>query len=118
MSTMTDEFREQQRQALLQREKEIQENFEQQRSEYEELSQANRIEPVDEAQVRLESHNRGALRFRDEEQLTRIRSALQRIEDDKYGICAGCGTEIAHERLLAKPEAVFCIECERRHEKQ
>lgn len=115
---MTDEFRKQQRRTLLQREKEILENFEQQKSEYEELTQANRIEPVDEAQVRLESHNRGALRFRDEEQLTRIRSALQRIEDGRYGVCAACGAEISHERLLAKPEAVFCIECERRHEKQ
>lgn len=115
---MTDEFRKKQRQTLLDREKEILENFEQQQSEYEELAQANRIEPVDEAQVRLESHNRGALRFRDEEQLTRIRSALQRIEDGRYGTCAGCGGDISRDRLLAKPEAVFCIECERRHEKQ
>ena len=43
--------------------------------------------------------------------IARIRSALQRIEDDTYGLCAGCGDEIAPERLEAIPEATHCVKC-------
>lgn len=99
-------------------ERELAQNLNTQKEEYEQLSGSERLEPVDEAQVRTESHTRGAMQFHDEERLTRIRSALQRMEDGRYGTCATCGAEISEERLRAKPEAVFCIECERRREKE
>lgn len=40
-----------------------------------------------------------------------IRLALQRIDQGDYGICMGCGEEIAVKRLLARPMATHCIEC-------
>ncbi len=32
-------------------------------------------------------------------------------EDGTYGICAGCGEDIAIKRLQARPVAKFCIDC-------
>lgn len=106
------------RSRLEQLERVLARNLQSQREEYERLSTAERVEPVDEAQVRMQSHTHGAMQFHDEERLTRVRAAIQRIEDGRYGVCAACGGAIAPERLDAKPEAAFCIECERRHEKE
>jgi RNA polymerase-binding transcription factor DksA len=43
--------------------------------------------------------------------IAHIKAALQRIEDDNYGICAGCGEDIAPARLEAIPEATHCVKC-------
>jgi DnaK suppressor protein len=99
-------------------EQDLSENLKRQKEQYSELSQSERIEPGDEAQVRMQSNNRGAMMYHDEERLTRVRSALARIEEGTYGTCVTCGTEIEEGRLKAKPEAEFCIECEKRHEQQ
>jgi RNA polymerase-binding protein DksA len=115
---MNKQLRDELKSQLEQLRDELESNLNTQEEEYQELSGAERLEPVDEAQVRMDSHNRGAMQFHDEERLTRIRSALQRMEDGRYGICATCGSEIGEERLRAKPEAVFCINCERRREKE
>jgi RNA polymerase-binding protein DksA len=50
--------------------------------------------------------------------LTEIDAALKRIEDGTYGICAGCGTEIAPARLEAYPWASLCIEDARKAERR
>lgn len=44
--------------------------------------------------------------------LNEIEEALQKIETDEYGICQGCGAEIAEERLEIMPEADTCMKCE------
>lgn len=46
-----------------------------------------------------------------------IRKALTEIKIGKYGICEKCGKMIDTDRLMIKPEATFCIECERKKEK-
>jgi DnaK suppressor protein len=99
-------------------EQDLSENLERQEQGYNDLSQSERIEPGDEAQVRMQSNNRGAMMYHDEERLTRVRSALTRIERGNYGNCVTCGAEIDEDRLKAKPAAEFCIECEKRHEQQ
>ncbi|MCR4334408.1 MAG: TraR/DksA C4-type zinc finger protein [Patescibacteria group bacterium] len=38
-----------------------------------------------------------------------IKVALQKITDNKYGICEKCGKQIEIERLDANPAAVTCI---------
>ncbi|MFW5684261.1 MAG: TraR/DksA family transcriptional regulator [Spirochaetota bacterium] len=103
---------------LKQIERDLDSNLKRQEREYQELTNAERVEPMDEAQVRMESHTRGAMRYHDEERLTRVRSALQRFNEGRYGECAACGGEIDEGRLRAKPEAMLCIECERRHERE
>ena len=40
-----------------------------------------------------------------------IRSALIRIENGTYGVCAVCGDAIAPARLEALPTATRCIKC-------
>ena len=41
-----------------------------------------------------------------------IELALKRIEDGSFGICSGCGVEIAEGRLEVKPHAIFCVKCQ------
>jgi DnaK suppressor protein len=50
--------------------------------------------------------------------LTRIDSALKRLDAGHYGACAECGKEIAERRLRALPFAVRCQACEERREAQ
>ena len=41
-----------------------------------------------------------------------VRAALRRCDEDEYGDCMGCGEGIGYARLKARPESVFCIECQ------
>jgi RNA polymerase-binding protein DksA len=43
--------------------------------------------------------------------LSEIDAALQRIEDGTYGICTNRGERISEERLEALPWARLCIDC-------
>lgn len=43
--------------------------------------------------------------------IANIKAALQRLEDDSYGLCARCGEEIAEGRLDAIPETTLCVKC-------
>ncbi len=49
--------------------------------------------------------------------LSAIDAALERIEKGNYGICAGCGKEIAPARLEAVPYAAECPECKEAEER-
>jgi RNA polymerase-binding transcription factor DksA len=33
-----------------------------------------------------------------------------------YGICKSCGRQIPEERLAARPEALLCIDCQRKQD--
>ncbi len=46
---------------------------------------------------------------RDQEELTEIAEARNRIAEGSYGECVDCGLPIAFERLLAQPIAKRCI---------
>ena len=48
---------------------------------------------------------------RREQQLLRIRTALERIEDGTYGLCGRCQQPIASARLAAMPDVVMCVKC-------
>lgn len=48
-----------------------------------------------------------------EDALTDINAALQRIADEKYGVCKYCQKPIDVRRLLARPAASSCVECKR-----
>jgi len=47
-------------------------------------------------------------------QLEEIAAALERIRQQTYGICQGCGKEIPRERLDALPYTRYCVDCARR----
>ena len=44
-------------------------------------------------------------------ELNKINLALDRMNNDEYGICVGCGENIAPARLEAMPYADLCIKC-------
>src|SRR5215467_10066211 len=53
----------------------------------------------------LETERNLVLRIRDRERklLTKIKEALERIDDGTFGLCEECGVEIGLERLKARP---------------
>lgn len=45
--------------------------------------------------------------------ISRVRSALKRLDDGTYGECVSCGEPIADKRLDHDPAATICIDCAR-----
>ena len=50
------------------------------------------------------------------QELTRMDEAVGRLERGTYGLCDDCGTEIDEKRLSAAPLALYCMDCQKRHE--
>lgn len=48
---------------------------------------------------------------RRETMLLRIAAALERIDDDEYGLCHRCDEPINPKRLEFDPTALLCIDC-------
>lgn len=46
-----------------------------------------------------------------------VQAALRAISAGEYGECRNCGEYISYKRLLVKPEAALCIECQSGREK-
>jgi DnaK suppressor protein len=78
----------------------------------------NYPDPTDRAS--LESDRNFMLRIRDRERklLSKIRSALERIDSGEFGICEMCGDDIGEERLKARPVTTLCIACKKKQEDQ
>ena len=51
-----------------------------------------------------------ALKVHDNDELAKVNSALQKIEDGTYGVCEVCQQDIPYDRLVALPYTSFCIE--------
>ena len=60
------------------------------------------------------------LRARDRQRklISKIDSALQRIEDGSYGYCVETGEPISLRRLDARPIATLSVEAQERHERR
>ena len=43
--------------------------------------------------------------------LSRLQSALNRIDGENFGICVNCGEPIPVKRLMIIPESLKCVEC-------
>lgn len=73
-------------------------------------------DPTDRAA--LESDRNFLLRIRDRERklISKIQEAIERIDDESYGICEACGEEIGVKRLLARPVTTLCFDCKKRQE--
>jgi len=67
-----------------------------------------------------ESDRTFELRIRDRERklINKIKEALDRIEDDTFGVCEMCGEEISEARLKARPVTTLCIDCKTEQEKK
>ncbi len=72
---------------------------------------ADRASIETEAGVELRTRNR-YLKL-----ISKIDSALRRIEQGEYGYCEETGEPIGIKRLEARPVATLCIEAQERHER-
>lgn len=75
-------------------------------------------DPNDRASVESDRSFELRIRGRERKLMDKIEEALARIEDGSYGICAGCGEDIAVKRLEARPVAKYCIDCKTRQEQR
>ncbi len=66
---------------------------------------------ADDANDVFEQEKELTLQLSAEHELSEVRTALARLEDGTYGICANCGKPISPARLEARPWATLCIEC-------
>lgn len=73
-------------------------------------------DPLDRASVELHASLGFRFRERDSNLIRKIREALERLEDDTFGICEECGREISEKRLQARPIATLCIKCKVKQE--
>ncbi len=75
-------------------------------------------DPTDRAS--LESDRNFVLRIKDRERklITKIKEALERIDNGTFGICDSCGKAISEKRLKARPVTTLCIECKTEDENQ
>lgn len=55
-----------------------------------------------------------ALRKEIDRKLIQIRKSLTRLKLGKYATCEKCGRMIDTDRLMIRPEATTCINCERK----
>jgi DnaK suppressor protein len=72
----------------------------------------------DQASIDLDRNFVMRIHYRERQLLSKVRKALQRIDEGTYGICDDCGEEISEERLLARPVTTRCITCKTNEEKQ
>jgi len=68
-------------------------------------------DPTDRAS--MESDRNFELRIRDRERklISKIKKALEKIEDESFGFCEVCGEPIDFKRLEARPVTTHCIDC-------
>lgn len=52
----------------------------------------------------------------EQEYLNDISDALQRIENNEYGLCESCNGKIKIKRLTVMPQARMCIKCKQEEE--
>jgi len=55
---------------------------------------------------------------REKQKLKQIDDALDRIEEDTYGLCEECGVKIPRARLKVVPFAKYCVECKEAIERE
>jgi RNA polymerase-binding protein DksA len=79
------------------------------------------MDPKDLADIAADDIDRKTLEALGSQEVKRlqlIESALARIENKKYGVCARCSKEIPKERLEAIPYALLCIDCKSSEERR
>lgn len=72
-----------------------------------------RLSRMDELQRQaMAKSGRRALELR----LQQVRAALEAAERGDYGVCRACEEPIGFDRLVARPETPFCLECQQSRE--
>ena len=72
--------------------------------------------PADSSDVTEQRARDYAIKELLEGEADQVQEALRRRAEGRYGICESCGRPIPKDRLEARPEAIYCIECQRARE--
>lgn len=116
---MEEAFLRKMRTTLLTQKKEILRNLASESEDFRTIIED--MDPKDLADVASDDIDRKTLEALGSVELRRlqlIESALSRVENKKYGLCAKCGKKIPRERLEAIPYALMCINCKSSEERR
>jgi DnaK suppressor protein len=69
-------------------------------------------DPVDLAVSNYSKNVQLALSENESRQLDLVNEAIERIDDEEYGVCQNCEEEISPKRLAAVPWARYCLDCQ------
>lgn len=69
------------------------------------VGRLSRMDAMQGQQMAMESERRR------KQQILQVRAALQRIRDEDFGYCFGCGEEIPPGRLAINPATTHCVTC-------
>ncbi len=72
---------------------------------------ANFPDPTDRATQESEFSLELRARDRERKLIRKIEQSISRLDQDDYGYCESCGTEIGIRRLEARPTATLCVDC-------
>jgi DnaK suppressor protein len=73
-------------------------------------------DPTDRASFEADRDFMLLIRDRESKLIKKIKMALDRIEDNTFGVCEKCGEDISIARLKARPVTTQCIDCKTREE--
>ena len=76
------------------------------------LDDSETPDPVDLAVKNYSKNVMMAVSENDSRQLILVNEALERLDDDEYGLCQNCEKSIILKRLDAIPWARYCIDCQ------
>ncbi len=82
-----------------------------------EFQDGQEIESLDRVSALAEQSMRLRIRNRESRLIKKLRQALERIENQAYGICEECGEDISIKRLEARTVTSKCIECKELEER-
>jgi DnaK suppressor protein len=66
---------------------------------------------VDQAASEMDREYTIRIRDRESRLIQKIKTALEKIEEGTFGTCEKCGEPISVARLMARPVAIYCIQC-------
>ena len=75
-------------------------------------------DPTDRATVESDRNWSLRLHDRDRRLASKIRAALERLEQGTFGVCESCTRPISQARLRARPVTTLCIDCKTEAERQ
>ena len=76
----------------------------------------NFADPSDRASFEADRDFILLIRNRESKLIKKIKHALDRIENNTFGVCEKCGEDISIARLKARPVTTQCIDCKTKEE--
>ena len=107
---LTAPQRDELKQLLLKRRKELQRQMTQNLDNLAPSDSGDSVSQDDDARLKNQTREvDGALTAMDADELARIDRALEAMDDGEYGVCVVCGKDIPFERLKVEPMTQHCI---------